>query len=296
MAHMTHQETLGIAGTGALGSALAAAALRRGIPTTVWNRTRERARPLVDLGASVQPSVTDLFTKATVIVVAVSAYDDVRALLAEVDTGVRGHPIVNLSSGTPADAVAISEEVHRRGGRYVDGAAMGGTQLVGDPAAMYFYSGDSDAFERVREPLSAFGTALYLGSDPAVASAYDTAVLGMILGFLASGYQALALLRRQGVDADGLPGVIRDYWPFVIGLFDSHASQISSGAITSDDGTIDVYREAVQHLIDTGEAVGVDTSVAAAISALLQRTSADGHGCDGLPFLAETINTTGVHA
>jgi NADPH-dependent reductive aminase-like protein len=52
----------------------------------------------------------------------------------------------------------------------------------------------------------------------------------------------------------------------------------------------------VQHLIATGEAVGVDTSVAAAISALLQRTSADGHGAGGLPYLAETINTIGVHA
>jgi 3-hydroxyisobutyrate dehydrogenase-like beta-hydroxyacid dehydrogenase len=296
MAHMTHQETLGIVGTGALGSALAAAGLRRGIPTTVWNRTPERARPLVDLGASVQPSVTDLFTKATVIVVAVSAYDNVRALLAEVDTGVHGHTIVNLSSGTPADAAALSEQVRRRGGRYVDGAAMGGTKLVGDPAAMYFYSGDSDAFEHAREALSAFGTPLYLGSDPAVAPAYDTAVLGMILGFLTSGYQALALLRRQGVDPDGLPGVIRDYWPFIIGLFAGHVSQINSGAITSDDGTIDVYREAVQHLIATGEAVGVDTSVAAAISALLRRTSVDGHGAAGLPYLAETINTIGVHA
>jgi hypothetical protein len=59
---------------------------------------------------------------------------------------------------------------------------------------------------------------IYLGSDPAVAPAYDTAVLGMILGFLASGYQALALLRRQDVDPDGLPDVIRDYWPFIIGL------------------------------------------------------------------------------
>lgn len=296
MSGMTHEDTLGIVGTGALGSALAAAGLRHGIPTTVWNRTPDRARPLVDLGATPQPSVTDLFASAAVIVVAVSSYEDVRALLAEVDTGVRGRTIVNLSSGTPADAAALAVEVDRHGGCYVDGAAMGGTQLVGDPAAKYFYSGDSDAFDRARKVLGAFGTPLYLGSDPAVASAYDTAVLGMILGFLASGYQALALLRRQGIDPNELPGVVRDYWPFIIGLFESHSSQISTGAIVSDDGTIDVYRDAVSHLIDTGADLGIDMSVADAIATLLRRTADDGHGADGLPFLAETIRTTGVHA
>ena len=88
--------------------------------------------------------------------------------------------------------------------------------------------------------------------------------------------------------------MIRDYWPFVLDQFDSHEAQIRTGSITPNDGTVDVYIDAVQHLIDTGASLGVDTTVAEAISALLRRTSERGHGAGGLPYLAETIDTIGV--
>lgn len=291
---MTDANTLGIVGTGALGSALAAAGLDHGIPTSVWNRTSSRARALTDRGATLQPTVFNLVDSVAVVVITVSTYADVRSVLAEAGLDLRGQTIVNLSSGTPSDAVAIADEVHRRGGRYLDGAAMGGTRLVGHPSATFFYSGDSDAFSRHREVLRAFGNPLFLGANPGTASAYDTALLGMILGFLSSAYQARALLQRQDIDTERFPSVVRDYWPFVIDLFDRHEAQIRTGSITADDGTVDVYVDAVRHVIDTGASLGVDTSLAVAISDLLRRTSDNGHGADGLPYLAETINAIGV--
>ncbi|HET6734047.1 NAD(P)-dependent oxidoreductase [Mycobacterium sp.] len=291
---MAEEHTVGIVGTGALGSALAAAALDSGITTSVWNRTPGRARALVEAGATLRPTVADLVASTAVVVITVSTYDDVRSVLTEAGQSVRGRTIVNLSSGTPSDAVAVAENVGSRGGRYLDGAAMSGTRLVGDASAKFFYSGDGDAFSRYREVLEAFGTPLFLGTDPAAASAYDTAILGMILGFLTSSYQALALLQRQDIDVEHFPSVVRDYWPFVVGLFDRHTTQIRTNAITADDGTIDVYVDAIRHVIDTGASLGIDTSLAEAISGLLQRTSDNGHGADGLPYLAQTLNAIGA--
>jgi 3-hydroxyisobutyrate dehydrogenase-like beta-hydroxyacid dehydrogenase len=283
---MADEHTVGIVGTGALGTALAAAALDHGITTSVWNRTPGRARDLVDAGATLRPTVADLVGSTAVVVITVSTYDDVRSGLTEAGADVRDRTIVNLSSGTPSDAAALADYVHSSAGRYLDGAAMGGTRLVGDPSAMFFYSGDSDAFSGYREVLEAFGSPLFLGADPATASAYDTAILGMILGFLTSSYQALALLKRQGIDSEHFPSVVRDYWPFVVDIFDRHATQIRTNAITADDGTIDVYVDAMRHVTDTGATLGVDTSLAEAISELLRRTSDNGHGADGLPYLA----------
>lgn len=40
-----------VVGLGAMGSALAAAVLRAGHPTTVWNRSAEKAQALADAGA-----------------------------------------------------------------------------------------------------------------------------------------------------------------------------------------------------------------------------------------------------
>jgi 3-hydroxyisobutyrate dehydrogenase-like beta-hydroxyacid dehydrogenase len=282
---------VGFIGTGALGGALAAAALDRRLIASVWNRTPGKAQRLVNRGAAQTSTVSELFDSASVVVITLSTYADVRSVLADA-LRLDGRTIVNLSSGTPQDAVALAEEVHRRDGRYLDGAAMSGTRLVGDPSATFFYSGDEDAFANSRAVLDAFGKAQWLGANPATSSAYDTAILGMILGFLTASYQALALLDRQGIDSGAFPAVIRAYWPFVVDFFDRHATQLRAGSITPDDGTVDVYRSALGHLIDTNASVGVDTTFGEAISTLLRRTSEAGHGADGLAYLAHTLTDT----
>jgi 3-hydroxyisobutyrate dehydrogenase-like beta-hydroxyacid dehydrogenase len=43
---------IGIAGTGKMGSAIARRLLAGGHQVTAWNRTRERAQPLLDAGAA----------------------------------------------------------------------------------------------------------------------------------------------------------------------------------------------------------------------------------------------------
>jgi D-arabinose 1-dehydrogenase-like Zn-dependent alcohol dehydrogenase len=48
----TH-EPVAVLGIGAMGHGMAASALRTGIPTIVWNRTREATRDLAELGAEV---------------------------------------------------------------------------------------------------------------------------------------------------------------------------------------------------------------------------------------------------
>ena len=131
---MAEAHTLGFVGTGALGAALAAAALDHGIATSVWNRTAGKARHLVDAGATPRPTIAGLVGSSAVVVIAVSTYADVRSILDDA-ANVSGRTIVNLSSGTPDDAAALAGEVHRRGGRYLDGAAMSGTRLIGEPSA-----------------------------------------------------------------------------------------------------------------------------------------------------------------
>jgi 3-hydroxyisobutyrate dehydrogenase len=42
---------VGIAGTGKMGAAIGSRLLSLGMPVTVWNRTAERAQPLLDAGA-----------------------------------------------------------------------------------------------------------------------------------------------------------------------------------------------------------------------------------------------------
>jgi len=70
-----------VIGLGLMGQALAAAFLKDGHPTTVWNRSAQKAEELVAQGATLADSVRDAVAASPLVVVCVSDYAAVHELL-----------------------------------------------------------------------------------------------------------------------------------------------------------------------------------------------------------------------
>jgi 3-hydroxyisobutyrate dehydrogenase-like beta-hydroxyacid dehydrogenase len=278
-----------VLGTGMLGTALARALLRAGHRVTVWNRTTAKADALVPSGATRAPTPAEAVAASPVVIASVSTYDDVRALLAPGADALAGRTLVDLGSGTPDEARALATWAATQGVRYLDGAAMSGTRLVGRPEALFLYSGDPDAFATHETTLATLGRAVHLGADPGAASVYDTALLTVNMGLLSGFYEALALVGAAGVDAPTFAAVAVDHLPFAVELMSDHADQIDRRRYPADDGTLEVYAAAMGHVVDTGRRHGIDVGIPAAITALLERGVTAGHGGDGLARLADVI-------
>jgi 3-hydroxyisobutyrate dehydrogenase len=71
------REPVAVLGIGAMGHGMAASALRAGIPTIVWNRTREATRDLAELGAEVAETAADAARRAAIVVTMVTDADAV---------------------------------------------------------------------------------------------------------------------------------------------------------------------------------------------------------------------------
>lgn len=278
-------------GTGALGTALGRPLLAAGLPLTVWNRTAARTSTLADLGAETAPDPAAATAHADVVVVVVGDHDQAAEVLtgAGAAGGLQGRVVLTLTSGTPEEAVALDRQVAALGGRPVHGAAMSGTRLVGDPSATFLFSGDRAAYDAAARVVHAWGTPTWVGDDPGHASLHDTALLGLNLGLLGGGYQAMALLGTAGVDPARFAEVARDYLPFAVDLLVDHGRQVAAGTISDDDGTLAVYQAAIGHLVATSERRGLDASVPRGFAALVDRALESGHGDDGLPALVRVI-------
>src|SRR3569833_3290239 len=91
---------ISILGTGRMGTAITRALLAAGHDVHVWNRTPAKLAPLVAAGAHACATVADAVAASDAIVVMVRDYAASDALLRE----VRGKLVVELTSGTPAQA------------------------------------------------------------------------------------------------------------------------------------------------------------------------------------------------
>lgn len=215
------QPAISVLGMGRMGSALAHALLKAGHPTTVWNRTPAKAAPLAAAGAEVAASVRNAIAASEVVIVNVSDYQATQSLLRdkEVAGALEGRLIIELTSGTPDGGREAHGWAQRQGARYLDGAILATPDFIGTEAGTLLVSGPSAVFEEGRNVLGALGgNVQFIGEDPGLANALDSAVLALMWGALFGALQSIAVCRAEAIDL----GVLARQWtataPVVEGL------------------------------------------------------------------------------
>ncbi|MFE0173355.1 NAD(P)-dependent oxidoreductase [Streptomyces sp. NPDC059002] len=287
--HEAEHTPVTVIGLGLMGQALAGAFLRAGHPTTVWNRTASKAEELVAQGAKSAGSVAEAVAAGPLVVVCVSDHDAVRTLLDPLDeTALTGRTLVNLTSGTSAQARENAAWAARRGAHYLDGAILAGPDAIGTADGVVLLSGERSAFAPHESTLTSLGAGTaFLGDDHGLAALYDAAGLVMMWSILNGFLQGAALLGTAGVDATEFTPFITQGIGTVAGWLPGYARQIDDGAYPADDAAIDTHLATMDHLIHESEFLGVNPELPRFIKALADRAVARGHGGSGYAAMIE---------
>lgn len=119
-------KTVGIAGTGRMGTAFARRLIDTGLSVQVWNRTPGNAVSAVDAGASLAESMAELNASDTIIISLTDA-DAVRGVIDElVLEGIKGKLIIDMSTLMPDEARAVGALVVDAGAEFLE-CPVGGT-------------------------------------------------------------------------------------------------------------------------------------------------------------------------
>lgn len=145
-------QTIGIAGTGRMGTAFARRLIETGHQVWVWNRSAEKTAAAVAAGAT----ATDLAGLAgcEVIITSLTGPDGVAAVLdGLVDAGIAGKLVIEMSTLLPADAAAFAARADAAGAAFVD-CPVGGTVAPALKGQLLGMAGGTEAaFARARPVL-----------------------------------------------------------------------------------------------------------------------------------------------
>jgi 3-hydroxyisobutyrate dehydrogenase len=115
---------IGIAGVGRMGANMGLRLMETGHKLTVWNRTSEKVKPLVDAGASVAKTPAELASAAEAIITILTnaaAIDEVYHGPPGLLSGnVKGKLFIEMSTVPPEVEVALAEKVRAKGAAYVE--------------------------------------------------------------------------------------------------------------------------------------------------------------------------------
>ncbi len=123
------------------------------------------------------------------------------------ETDLADRDLVNLTTGTPAQARARAEWARERGARYVAGGIMAVPPMIGVPGAggYVFYSGSRELFERHQQSLVVPAGTTYVGEDAGFAALHDVAaLLSAMYGMFAGAAHVFALIRKEDIDPASL--------------------------------------------------------------------------------------------
>ncbi|MEM7786339.1 MAG: NAD(P)-dependent oxidoreductase [Bacteroidota bacterium] len=196
--------TVSILGLGAMGARMAARLLAAGHAVNVWNRTPERAAPLVDAGARLGASPRDAASGAEVVISMVTDDAAARAVWTGPEGAVfglgPGAVAVESSTLTPAAVAELAEAVTEAGAVFLDAPVAGSRPQAEAGALVYLVGGDAQAVERVRPLFDVLGGAVHHVGPTGQGAAVKLAVNALFATQVAAVAELLAMLQASGVD------------------------------------------------------------------------------------------------
>lgn len=281
-----------VLGCGLMGAALATAFADNGFTVNVWNRTASRARAVAArAGITAVEEIEDAIESAPMIVSCLGTYHDVRDVLDPASFG-SGSTLVNVTTGTPAEAQLMSEWAEQRAVQYLDGAILTYPQHIGTDDSVILLSGSAEAFTRHAGVLGALGGGVrYLSSTVSDTNVLDTSIVGAFyLSALTALTESTGYAVEKGVGRAELKSCIEHVLALLGEEAETIVDDVSSGQHATDQATLSVYNAAGKAWLSAMRQAGWKSRMIDAASRAIDEAVNKGHGEAALSALTLTAH------
>ena len=268
------KKTVSVLGLGRMGSALANALVDEGFDVTVWNRSDKPVPPNTKRVATPEEAF-----EADVVVTCLTNHDAQKPLLTN-----KIKTLVNLTSGTPAEARATAAWAYANGVNYVDGVIMAVPQQIATKQGRILYSGQEE-----HHVLQAFGEPVHVGEDAGMAALYDLGLLGVMWSAFGGYLQAVALLGTAGVTPQQFTPMAVDFLNEMATLMPEMGEETQHRNYETEVSALDINVAGLRMYTEASKQQGIDATLPEALHELFHRAQRNGHGAHSIASVVEVI-------
>ncbi len=194
---------IGFIGLGAMGELIVPRLMQAGHKVTGWNRTRDKARPLIDAGMAFADTPRAVAERSEIVFSIVTDSKAVRAVALGPDgiiSGLRKDGIyIDMSTIEPDESRAVAAEFAKAGSIMLDGPLSGSPVTVKAGQASVMIGGDEAAYERVKDVLLAIGPKVSRIGSNGLACQMKIAINLLLMVEVICFGEAVALAEKGGV-------------------------------------------------------------------------------------------------
>ena len=195
---------LGFVGLGAMGQLIVPRLLDAGHKVTGWNRSRDKAAPLIAAGMTEADTPRAVAQNSEIVFSIVTDVKAVRAVALGPDGIVaglkRGGIYIDMSTIEPEESRAVAAEFAHAGSIMLDGPLSGSPVTVVAGQASIMIGGDEAAYERAKPVLLAIGPKVMRIGGQGLACQMKIAINLLLMVEVIAFGEAVALAEKGGVE------------------------------------------------------------------------------------------------
>ena len=227
---MAKQTKITFIGTGLMGAPMARNLMAAGHAVTVWNRSPDKAAPLVAEGAGTADTVAGAIAGADVVISMLSDGTATGPMLAQEDVrgALRAGMIwIDMSSSKPEHARAQQADLATLGVPYLDAPVSGGTRGAEAGSLAIMVGGDADSFAAVEDVLTAMGRPVHVGPSGAgmLCKLANQTIVAVTIAAVA---EATLLAQKGGADPAALRRALKGGFADSV-ILQQHGERMSEG-------------------------------------------------------------------
>ena len=204
-----HLPRIAFIGIGLMGLPMASRLLRAGYPLSAWNRTKEKALPLTELGADVTDSLQEAVASADIVITMLEAGPIVQRVVLDMLPSLKASAlVVDMSSTKQSEAKDIAQLLASRQIAFLDAPVSGGVVGAEAGTLAIMAGGTIDDFRRAEPVFNVMGRPALVGPNGAgqVAKLCNQLIVGGTVAIVA---EAMLLAQAGGADPAAMRAAIR---------------------------------------------------------------------------------------
>jgi 3-hydroxyisobutyrate dehydrogenase-like beta-hydroxyacid dehydrogenase len=160
---------IGFIGTGVMGKPMAKNILKSGYPLTLYARNQDKVKELINDGAQLVNSPSEVAKKCEVIVLSLPFDPEVKEIITGKNGLLSGAGndclIIDTTTGTPQNSIDMASLAASQGVEYIDAPVSGGVQGAIDGTLTFIVGGNEKAIVKATPVLNTMGSNIYRVGD-----------------------------------------------------------------------------------------------------------------------------------
>ena len=280
-------------GLGAMGSRMAARLLEAGHDLSVFNRTPDRAAPLVERGATFEDSPRAAVAGRDIVISMVRDDEASREIWLDPDrgalSGLSDQAIaIESSTLTPAWVEQLSSAMAERQLRFIDAPVVGTRPQAEAGQLIYLVGGEVAVLERVRDVLLAIGGAIHHVGPIGAGTVMKLGVNALFGIQVAALGEVLGMTRRSGIsDADAIEAL--SSMPVTSPALKGVGALVAARKF-DPMFPIELVEKDMGYYAKTAKRLGSSTPTGSAVRAVYQQAIEAGFGGDNIAGVAKVFD------